>query len=139
MFKTTVKFTDFIGNDREVTLRFNLSEPELVKLTDEDKLFDASYLAYISTERNFAAMYKLVLKLILLSYGEMSEDATYFMKSPEITYRFEHSAMYQAFIDYLMDGEDIDKLQAFILGVFPKKFSEEISKQINANSMSVVK
>lgn len=139
MFKTTVKFTDFIGNERETVLRFNLTEAELIKLSGEDKMFDTGYLAYISTEKNFAAMYKMVLKLILLSYGEMSEDATYFMKSEEITNRFEHSAMYQAFLDDLMDGEDIAKLQAFVLGVFPKKFAEEISKEIGSNTMSVVK
>ena len=138
MFKTKIKYTDFIGNEQEEVLRFNLSEDELRTLIDEDKSFDPSYLAYVSSEQNFMAMYKIVRKLILKSYGVMSEDAKYFDKSDEVTNRFLHSAVYQEFLDYLMDGEDLDKLRAFITGVFPKKFSEEIAKQITTNNLSVV-
>lgn len=138
MFKTKIKYTDFIGNEQEETLRFNLTEDELRTLIDEDKTFDPSYLAYVSSEQNFMAMYKVVRKLILKSYGVMSEDAKYFEKSDEVTNRFLHSAVYQEFLDYLMDGEDVAKLRAFISGVFPKKFVAEILGQIDNGNLTVV-
>ena len=37
MFKTTVKYTDFLGAEREETLRFNLNEQELLDLTCCDR------------------------------------------------------------------------------------------------------
>lgn len=139
MFRTTIQYTDFLGNTQEETLRFNLTEDQLRTLITEDKDFDPSYLAYVSSEQDFQAMYKLVRKLILFAYGEMTEDAKYFNKSPEISNRFQQSAMYQAFLDDLMEGQDISKLNAFVAGVFPKKFADEIQKRMNDNTLNVVK
>lgn len=129
MFKTTVKYTDFLGAEREETLRFNLNEQELLDLTTDDLAFNPAYLGAISKEQDAQSMFKVMRKLILLAYGEMSEDGRFFRKSEQITSDFAHSAAYEALLNKLLTGDDVKFIESFMLGIFPAKISEQIRQQ----------
>lgn len=129
MFKTTVKYTDFLGAEREEVLRFNLNEQELRDLVDDDPAFNPAYLGYISKEQDAVSMFKVMRKLILLAYGVMSEDGRYFRKSEQITSDFAHSAAYEALLEKIMADETTKFVESFMLGIFPSKITEQIKAQ----------
>ena len=132
MFKTEIKYKDFLGNDVSKTLRFNITEDELLDLVREDSRFETGYLAFVMQENDYAKMMDVIRKLIVLSYGEMSDDGEYFRKSDEKAIDFMQSAAYAAFRDELISDKDGQKFVDFLLGVFPAKFSKVIKEKIDA-------
>jgi hypothetical protein len=134
MFKTTVKYTDFNGNEKEEILRFDLSEEELMDLMRLDEDFTAGHLTAIMETKNMLAMFNVIRKLIIVSYGEISEDGKYFRKSEKITEDFTQSAMYRAFRERLFNSEDTKEVEKFILNVVPAKLAKEIGSHLNENA-----
>ena len=126
MTKETITYTDFLGNERTDTLRFDLNEDEMRDLSDEDKFFNPAFLGRISADRDLAAMYKVIRKLILYSYGELSDDGRYFRKTPEIMNDFAHSAAYKALLEKFTADENGKSLQNFMIGVFPSSIGDQI-------------
>lgn len=129
MFKTDLTYTNFLGVEVTDTLRFNLTETELLDLVRSDNTFDVSFLTYISNERDYAKMMDVLRKLIVVSYGEVSDDGKYFRKSDERALDFVQSAAYEAFRDQLLSDDEGKGFINFIKGVFPAKFVAEMQKQ----------
>ena len=139
MFRTEIQFNDFLGNEKKATLYFNLSEQEVIELVQKDPMFSSDYMSYVVAEQDIMKMFDIVRKIVALSYGTPSEDGNYFRKSPEITNDFLQSAMYDVLMDKLINVDDVNYLQSFIVGVFPAKFSAELRKTMNAQpAISVV-
>lgn len=139
MFKTEVKYKNFLGQEVSDTLRFNLSEAELLDLQEAEPIFTPEFLYYISEEQDVSAMIKVMRKLIAHSYGILSEDGKVFRKKPEDIYDFEHSAAYTALLEKLLGSEDSTFVSDFIVNVFPARFADEIRKRINDGpALSVV-
>lgn len=137
MFKVTIKYPNFIGNEVEDTFRFNFTEDEMLKLAKDDPEFNAEYISTMMQEEEIMKMYMLLRKLVVLSYGVMSEDAKYFRKSDEITKDFMQSAAFDKIID-LFTGEEAEKtIQEFVYNVFPSKFAEELKKRNLTNAKSI--
>jgi hypothetical protein len=130
MFSITVTYKDFGGNERTETLRFDLTQEEMLDIRDEDAAFDPANLSRLAEEKDIQMMYKVIRKLILHSYGEVSEDGRYFRKSPQIMSDFAHSAMYRALLEKLLNDESGNLAKEFILNVFPS----EIAKQVRAQN-----
>ena len=127
MFKTTVKYTDFLGEEREETLRFNLTEIEMQNLSTDEIVFNPALLAAIAKEKDAMAMYKVIQKLILHAYRELSEDGRVFRKSDQIRSDFANSMAYSEFLTQVLSSDTM--ITNFMLGVFPAKIAEEIKKQ----------
>ena len=127
MFKTTVKYTDFLGEEREETLRFNLTEIEMQNLSTDELVFNPALLAAIAKEKDAMAMYKVIQKLILHAYGELSEDGRVFRKNDQIRNDFANSMAYSEFLTQVLSSDTM--ITNFMLGVFPAKIAEEIKKQ----------
>lgn len=141
MFKTEITYKDFLGNDVTKTLRFNISEDELLDLVNTDSRFESGYLAFAMQDQNYAKMMDVIRKLIVMSYGELSDDGEYFRKSDEKAIDFLQSAAYEAFRDSLISDQD-NKFVDFLLGVFPAKFAKVIKEKIDSGEtkqISVVK
>ena len=126
MFKTTVKYTDFLGNERDEVLRFNLTEVEMKDLMDSDVSFNPAFLTALQEDKDDDAMLRVVRKLILHSYGEMSEDGRFFRKSPEIMSDFAHSAAYTEFLKKLFQSENGEMITDFLYGLFPANISKQL-------------
>lgn len=132
MFKTEVKYKNFLGQEVSDTLRFNLSESELLDLQEEEPIFSPEFLYYISEEQDISAMLKVMRKLIARSYGILSEDGKVFRKKPEDIYDFEHSAAYTALLEKLLGSEDTTFVSDFITNIFPARFADEIRRRIKS-------
>lgn len=128
MYKTEVTYKNFLDVEVTETLRFNLTETELLDLVRTDPTFDVGLLTYIANERDYARMMDVIRKLIVVSYGEVSEDGKYFRKSDEKALDFVQSAAYEAFRDQLLSDEDGQGFMNFMMAVFPKKFVAEMQK-----------
>ena len=132
MFKTTVKYTDFLGEEREEVLRFNLSEVEMKDLMDENIAFSPAFLNAVTEDKDSDTMLKVIRMLILHAYGEMSEDGRYFRKSEQMMSDFAHSAAYTALLEKLFTTTDEDYISNFLYGIFPAKIGAEMRKAAKA-------
>lgn len=140
MFKTSVTYKNFLDVETTETLRFNLTEDELLDLVRSDPTFDVNFLSYLSQEKDYPKMMDVIRKLIVVSYGEVSEDGRSFKKSDEIALNFVQSAAYIAFRDKLLASEDGHEFTEFLMHVFPSKFSDALKDKIaETPALSVVR
>lgn len=126
MYREKLTFKNF--NDEEVTetLRFDLSELELLDLSKEDPTFSQAYMKSLLDNEDQYEMFRFIRKILALSYGKLSEDGNEFMKSPEIMDRFLHSAAYNALIDKIVSSKDIEVLKKMLIGIFPAQFTKSL-------------
>lgn len=118
MLKREIKFEDFNGNEVSDVFYFNISKPELIELEVEyDKGF-ARVLEEIIETKNNKELIKKFKDLVLMAYGEKSEDGKYFLKSDEIRQKFANSAAYQTLFMEL--ATDDNAATVFLKGVLPK-------------------
>lgn len=134
MFKKEQKFKDYLGQERTVTLRFNISESEMEDLARNDPMFDTSFLAKLREEENPLDMIDVIKKLIVLSYGELSDDGMYFWKDDNRGLKFLQSAAYDAFLEELLNGENTNFVVDFMMNIFPEKFAAEIAKKVSEDT-----
>lgn len=130
MFKIELTYENFLGVEVTETLRFNLTETELLDLVREDPTFNTGFLTFIANEKDYAKMMDVIRKLIVVSYGEVSDDGKYFRKSDEKALDFVQSAAYEAFRDKILADEDGKGFMDFLMAVFPAKFAAEMRKSV---------
>lgn len=104
MFKRTISYEDFDGNQVTEVLLFNLSNPELMTLQASYPEGYAKHLENALEANDKKEVVKTLQDLILNSYGEKSSDGRRFVKSEEAKVNFEQSAAYDAlFTEMLVD------------------------------------
>ena len=130
MFKIEQHYKDFLGNDQVETLRFNISESEMYDLAKNNPKFNVDYLRTVMEKGNGMEIIDVVRELIVLSYGELSEDGKKFRKSNEIALEFCQSAAYDALFDRLVSSNDEKFILEFLTGVFPDKFADTIKNNV---------
>ncbi len=126
MFSIPVTYTDFGGTERSETLRFDISREEMLDIQAQDATFDPAFLTRLAEEKDTSLMYKVIRKLILYAYGEISEDGKHFRKSDTIMSDFAHSAAYRALLEKLLSDENGTMARDFIINVFPAKVAEQV-------------
>lgn len=117
MLKKTVKYTNFNGEERTKDLYFNLTESECAELeaSDDNSLSNKIQIIVNSDDRKeIVSTFKAI---ILKAYGERSADGDTFMKSSEISHKFECSAAFNAL--FMEISTDADAAVAFINGIMP--------------------
>lgn len=125
MFKDTIVYTDFDGNQREETHYFNLTKAEVVFLENSsvEGLF-TGYLKRIVESQDNVSIMKEFENLVRASYGVKSNDGKRFIKSKEITEEFMQTEAYSEFIMKILG--DADYAASFINSIMP---NEEKSRQ----------
>lgn len=124
MYKTTVEYEDFNGEQKKRTLYFNLSQSELTELKYESNGALEDKIVEIVATKNRSEMMLLFTKLLKMAYGEKSEDGEYFIKNEEVYNRFKYSNAYDAFLEKLVESDS--ELENFIKYVMPKKLSDKV-------------
>lgn len=110
MFKQKVKYVDFNGNDREETLYFHLSSPELTRFEAQTGGVQmGEYIQGLVKDGNLKEMLDFMEEIILTSYGVKSADGRSFLKDEESRHRFEHSQAYAEFFEMLLTEEGLVK------------------------------
>ena len=122
MFKTEITYKNYFDVEVTETLRFNLTENEVLDLISKDPQFDPGFLAYITQDKDYPRLMDVLKKRIVASYGEVSENGKHFRKSEAIATDFVQSAAYEALKERMISG-DGSEFANFVIGIFPAKFS----------------
>jgi len=130
MLKREITFEDFNGLTCTETFYFNLSKSEILSLeASQVGGFKASIEKIIETE-NAKDLIEQFQLLILMAYGEKSDDGKRFVKSEEIKEAFRQSPAYDILF---MELATNDKLAAdFMLGIMPKDLAKAAENELES-------
>lgn len=117
MLKKVIKYTDFDGNERTKGFFFNLTQAEVTELELSKEGGLVKLVERLYEEQDKQQIILIFKEIILMAYGEKSDDGERFMKSPEISAKF---ACTQAYSDLFMElSSDTEAATAFIKGIIP--------------------
>lgn len=106
MFKKTIAYTDYDGNEREEDFYFNLTEAEITEMEMGINGGLTKMLEQIVKAQDTKQIVDIFKKLILKAYGEKSLDGKYFDKSPEVAKRFSQTEAYsKLFMELATDSK----------------------------------
>jgi len=126
MLKRPITYTDFDDNEVTETFYFNLMKSEIVKLElGHDGGLDG-WIKKVSKTQDNEAIYEEFKRIVLLSYGEKSEDGKRFIKSPEAREAFSQTAAFDSLLIEMMSNQDV--LVTFVKGIMPKDMQEAIAQ-----------
>lgn len=127
MLKKTITYEDFNGNKVTEEFRFNFTKAELseMELSEEGGL--SARMQKVIDAKNTPELVKIFKKLLLESYGVISEDGKRFVKSPEMAKAFSET---NAYSDFFMElATNADAANEFFTGIIPSDLADEIKKQ----------
>ncbi len=121
MLKRAINYEDFEGNPATEIFYFNLSEPELIELEVEFENGLKAMLESIIEAKDYKNLIKRFKEIVLLAYGQKSEDGKRFIKSDQLREEFSQTA---AYISLFMElATDDNAAVIFLKGVLPKKLT----------------
>ena len=106
MFKKTIKYTDFDGNERKEDFYFNLTKAELLEMQLSIDGGLQGHLERIIKTQSQPELIKMFKDIIMKAYGEKSPDGKRFMKSDEIRQNFECTEAYSELFMELATNSD---------------------------------
>lgn len=135
MYAKKIKYTDFLGVDREETFYFNLTEAELVEMQTSMDGGLAEYGKRIIESKNVPEVMALFQKLILITYGEVSPDGKRFIKEDpvrgKLALEFQQTQAYsELYMEFINDPESGAE---FFNNVIPAKIREEAASSNPGN------
>lgn len=126
MLKKNITYIDFDGNERTEAFYFQLMESEVVEFQTEYEGGLEKYIEKITNSIDQNALIKLFKRLILMSYGERSEDGRGFAKDEKRTKAFSQT---EAYSNLFMELATDDKAAAeFVNGIMPKSRKQPEAK-----------
>ncbi|MET0785911.1 MAG: hypothetical protein ABWY25_04335 [Paenisporosarcina sp.] len=126
MLKREITYEDFNGEKVTETFYFNLTKSEIIELNVGYEGGLGSAIQRIVETSDVRSVVAELKKILLMSYGIKSEDGKRFIKSDELRLQFTQTPAYDILF---MDIATNDTASAaFIKGILPKDFVEEIEK-----------
>lgn len=123
MLKKTIKYTNYDGAEREKDFFFNLKKSELVDLQFKTSKGFIAYIEEITKAGDSSELWKAFRDIVLMAYGEKSDDGERFMKSNEISKAFEETEAFSVLVMELIEKEGA--ASDFINGIMPKDLKEK--------------
>ena len=120
MFKKTIKYVDYNGEERKEDFFFNLNKSELLEMQMSQEGGLRDYLIRIVDAKDTPELIKMFKRIILLAYGEKSDDGKHFMKSDEIRKKFECTEAYSELFMEL--ATDSDAAAEFVNNLLPAEY-----------------
>lgn len=127
MYKRTITYTDYFGQERKEDVYFNLNYSELTKLQLSTQRGYVNMLQDLIDKNDAPTIMKTFDDIIRMAYGEKSEDGRRFIKSPELSEAFTQTPMYDQL--YMELCTDAKAAADFVNGIIPKDLRDEASKQ----------
>lgn len=127
MYKRTITYTDYFGQERKEDVYFNLNYSELTKLQLSTQRGYVNMLQDLIDKNDGPTIMKTFDDIIRMAYGEKSEDGRRFIKSPELSEAFTQTPMYDQL--YMELCTDAKAAADFVNGIIPKDLRDEASKQ----------
>ena len=119
MFKKTITYTDFDGNQRTEDFYFNLSKAEVVEMEMGVTGGLTQMIHKIIAAQDNRQVLETFKSLILKAYGVKSPDGKRFMKNQEYTDAFVQT---EAYSDLFMElATNADAAAAFVNGIVPQQ------------------
>ena len=131
MLKQTVEYTNLEGVKVETDLYFNISKIELLEIGLDTFV---ERIKKMSQEQNALGILKELKEFVHTAYGEKSDDGKRFVKSIDMLERFKASPAYDEFLFGL--ATDVQKSVAFVNGLFPDEYLEDIKARIDSANKS---
>lgn len=126
MFTTKVEYDDYRGVHKERELFFHFNEAELNEMTFSiDGGLDLMIKKIVEAQSQ-PGMIKIFKKLLLLAYGEISDDGDRFVKSEELRTKFEQSPAYS--IMFMRLANDDQFAADFINGILPESMRASLAQ-----------
>jgi hypothetical protein len=136
VLKKTITYVNF--DEEEVTkdYYFNISKAELAKVELEYGGANGIQTAFknLLAAKDAEAIIAMFERFILMSYGERSNDGERFVKTPELTEAFRHTAAYSELFYELATSAEAGA--DFITGIMPKDVRDKLPKDIATTAMS---
>lgn len=117
MYKTTMTYTDYNGEERTEDFYFNLTKAEIteMELSTEGGLRDK--IERITKAKDVPEIIRLFKELIMKAYGIKSPDGKRFIKSEQLSEEFSQT---QAYSDFFIElATNSDKASEFVNGIMP--------------------
>lgn len=126
MLKRDITFENFDGEMVTETLYFNLTKTEIIELeASVDGGLQASIQRIIES-KDGKALIEEFKRIILVSFGEKSEDGKRFIKTDQMREEFSQTAAFDALF---MELATNDSLAAdFMTGVLPRDMARAIAR-----------
>ena len=118
MFKKTITYTDYNGNERTEDFYFNLTKAEIAEMELSVNGGLTEYINRITNAQDTKQLVTLFKDLILKSYGVKSLDGKRFMKNDELREEFSQTEAYSELFMEL--ASDADAATKFVNGIVPK-------------------
>lgn len=135
MLKKQVKFKDYEGNDKTVTLYFHLNKFEWLELETYTKGGLIENLQNAIEQNNAKKTIDILKKIILTAYGEKNEETGEFQKSEAAAIKFSKTDAFSELFYEL--AYDETKSQEFFFGLIPADLQDEAKKQMKAQLKAV--
>lgn len=123
MIKKTIKYTNFNGVEREKDFYFHLKKTDLMDLQYRDSKGFLAYIQEITDANDESGLWKAFRDLILLAYGEKSDDGEQFIRNEELSKKFEQSEAFSVLIDEFMNNEGA--AADFVNGIMPANLTND--------------
>lgn len=120
MYKKTIKYVDYDGNEREEDFYFNLSRAEIMEMNFSKDGNLVEYLEKIKSTVDIPKIAEFFKELIMKSYGEKSLDGKSFRKKKDGHLLVEDFMETEAFTELYMElATNADAASAFVGGIIP--------------------
>lgn len=130
MYKKTIAYTDYFGEEREEDFYFHFSEAELSKMELSRNGGISRFVEKIIQTKDNPKLVDMFEDFILSAYGEKSEDGRRFIKTDELSTAFKQTPAYSILFMQLIT--DADELARFIKEVVPKEISDKVGGDLDA-------
>ena len=131
MYKRTMTYKDYDGNERTDDLYFNLSQAEVTEMNMLTPGGLVEKFTTLAKTKDPAEIIKTVKELILKSYGEKSPDGKYFRKSEEISRDFSQTEAFNIlFMELATNADAAAEFANGIMSFVPNYTKEEALKAL---------
>lgn len=118
MISKTIKYVDYNGEERVEDFYFNLTPAEMSEMSLSVNGGLEKFLVDMLQKQDTMETFKWFKAFILKAYGEKSLDGKYFMKSEEISHRFECCPAYNVL--FMEITENAESASKFFNSVIPE-------------------
>lgn len=129
MIQKKIKYTDFNGQEQEMTALFNLTKAELTIWGASERGGLGEVLQQIVNENDTPKIMERFTEILEKSYGKKSPDGQRFMKSPEIFKEFQETEAYSELFMELCSSTE--SMSAFVNGLMPQELLAEVQKEMS--------
>ena len=128
MYKKTIKYVDYDGNERTEDFYFNLTETEITELEFSEPGGMTAFIEKVVNTNEYTKMIPLWKKIILMSYGEKSPDGRRFIKSDELSTAFSQTEAFN--VMFMEFAQNAEAATDFVNAVLPKSISEKEAQSL---------